>query len=102
MPKRQTIMDGLLKAMLSTVFYRFMNDLNEKIRIYLFDAIRPMLKKVILAVIGASLVVMGALFVCVSLVKYLSIHISAWMAWGLMGLVIFIIGFILSMMALRR
>ncbi|MCK5604658.1 hypothetical protein KAR91_22405 [Candidatus Pacearchaeota archaeon] len=102
MPKKQTITDSLLNAMLSTMFYKFMNNLNERIRVYLFDAIRPVLKKVILAVIGASLAVIGFLFVCVSLVRYLSIHISAWMAWGLVGLFIFIIGFILSVTALKK
>ncbi len=102
MPKKQTITDSLLKAMLSTIFYKFMNDLNERIQVYLFDAIRPMIRKVILAVIGASLAVIGILFVCVSLVRYLSIYVSAWMAWGLVGLFIFIIGFILSVTALKK
>jgi len=102
MAKRQNIMDSLLKAMFSTIFYRFMSDFSERMRNYLFDAIRPILKKVILAIIGTSLIIIGILFTCVSLVKYLSIHISTWMAWGIVGLIILIVGIALSLIGIRK
>lgn len=102
MSKRQNIMDRLLEAMFSTIFYRFMSDFSERIRNYLFGAIRPVLKKVILAIIGTSLVIIGILFACVSLVKYLSIHMSTWMAWGIVGLIILIVGIALSSIGLRK
>ena len=95
-------MDGLLEVILSFVFNRLMKDVGKKIRTYVFDAIRPLLKKAIIAIIGASLVAIGVLFACVSLVKFLTIYVSAWMAWGLIGLAILIIGSLMSIVALRR
>jgi len=95
-------MDRLLKALISTLFRKFIDDLSERVRTYLFDAIKPILRKVIQAIIGTSLVIIGVIFICVSLVKYLSINIPAWMAWGLVGVIIFIIGIILSMLGLKK
>ncbi len=102
MSKRQNIMDSLLKAMFSTLFFRFMGDFSERMRNYLFDVIKPIIKKVILAIIGTSLVIIGILFACVSLVKYLSIYVSTWMAWGIVGLIILIVGIVLSSIGLRK
>ena len=92
----------MLRTMLSSLFKELKKDLRENIRSYIFDAIRPLLKKVILAIIGASLVAIGVVFACVSLVKFLTIYVSAWMAWGLVGLTILIMGSLMSLVALRR
>jgi len=88
--------------MLSTIFNKLMMDLKEKIRSYIFGAIRPILKKAILGIVGACLIIIGAVFALVSLVNFLSIYVSAWVAWSLIGLATLIIGGIMSVVALRR
>ena len=102
MSKRYGIMDGVLKTIYSFLFDRLMRGMGKKIRSCIFDAVRPLVKKIILAIIGAALVIIGVLFICISLVKHISIYVPIWMAWGLIGLTILIIGSLMSIMALRK
>ncbi|KON27113.1 hypothetical protein AC481_05770 [miscellaneous Crenarchaeota group archaeon SMTZ-80] len=110
MSKKKGILDDIVKAIFSLFFDKMFKNIQDKMNDYILEVVRPyisdiassIIKKIIIAIIGASLAVIGILFLCMSMVRYLSIYISPWMAWGLVGLIILIVGFILSMIGIRK
>lgn len=110
MSKKKGILDDIVKAIFSLFFNKMFKNIQDKMNDYILEVVRPyisdiassIIKKIIIAIIGASLAVIGILFLCMSMVRYLSIYISPWMAWGLVGLIILIVGFILSMIGIRK
>lgn len=102
MSKRKSILDSILETGISSMLNIVMANMGTKMQELIHDAVKPIIKKIISGIIGASLITMGILFVCISLIKYLSIYIDLWIAWGLVGVVILIIGFLIAMYSLRK
>ena len=102
MPKKKDLLDSICETGLSAIFNIAMMNVGTKLQVLIHGAIRPLIKKIIVGIIGAALVTIGVLFVCLSLVKYVSIYIDVWMAWGSVGIAILIIGFLMAMSSLRR
>lgn len=102
MSKRKTFLDSIVETGISSIVNILMANMGTKIEELVHDAVKPIVKKIISGIIGAALITMGILFACISLIKYLSIYIDLWIAWGLVGVVILIIGSLLAMSSLRR
>jgi hypothetical protein len=102
MSKRKTIFDSILETGISSMLNIVMANMGTKIQVLIHDAVKPIIKKMISGIIGAALITMGILFACISLIKYLSIYIDLWIAWGLVGVVILIIGSLIAMSSLRK
>jgi len=102
MPKRKTILDSILETGISSMLNIAMANMSTRIQVLIHDAVKPIIKKIIAGIIGAALITMGILFACISLIKYLSIYIDLWIAWGLVGVVVLIIGFLIAMSSLRK
>ncbi len=102
MSKKEDAEGGILKGILSFILDRLMKDLGNKIRSYILDATKSLIKKTVIAIIGAELIIIGFLFICISLVKYVSIHIPIWEAWFLVGFAVLVVGCLISVVTLRR
>jgi hypothetical protein len=102
MSKRKTFLDSIVETGISSIVNILMANMGTKIEELVHDAVKPIVKKIISGIIGAALITIGILFACISLIKYLSIYIDLWIAWGLVGVVILIIGSLLAMSSLRR
>jgi hypothetical protein len=110
MSKKKGIFDDIAKAIFSLFFDRMFKNLQDRMNDYILEVVRPyisdiassIIRKIIIGIMGASLAVIGILFLCMSMVRYLSVYVSPWMAWGLVGLIILIIGFILSMIGIKK
>lgn len=110
MSEKKSILDDIMRKILSSIFNKIFKDLQERvddyitgiIKPYISDIIRAIIKKIIISIIGTSLIIIGVVFLCVSLVKYCSIYFPPWMAWGLVGIIILIIGCIAALVGLRR
>lgn len=102
MSKRKTILYSILETGISSMLNIVMANMGTKIQVLIHDAVKPIIKKIISGIIGAALITMGILFTCISLIKYLSIYIDLWIAWGLVGVIILIIGSLIAMSSLRK
>ena len=102
MPKRKTILGSILETGISSILNIAMVNMSTRMRVLIHDAVKPIIKKIIAGIIGAALITIGILFACISLVKYLSNYIDLWIAWGLVGVVVLIIGFLIAMSSLRK
>ena len=102
MTKRKTILDSILETGISSILNIAMANMSTRIQVLIHDAVKPIIKKIIAGIIGAALITIGILFACISLIKYLSKYIDLWIAWGLVGVVVLIIGFLIAMSSLRK
>ncbi len=92
----------MLEDILSFIYKRLRKNVVKEMQKYVFDVSKFLFKKIILVVIGAVLIILGVLFTCISLVKYVSIYVPTWMAWLGVGLAVLIIGYLISVITLRR
>ncbi|WP_455277265.1 hypothetical protein [[Eubacterium] cellulosolvens] len=102
MSKRKTFLDSIIETGISSIANIVMANMGTRIQELIHDAVKPIIKKIISGIIGAALITMGILFACISLIKYLSMYIDLWTAWGLVGVVILIIGFLLAMYSIKK
>lgn len=102
MSKRKTFLDSIIETGISSMANIVMANMGTRIQELIHDTVKPIIKKIISGIIGAALITMGILFACISLIKYLSMYIDLWTAWGLVGVVILIIGFLLAMYSIKK
>ena len=110
MSEKKSILDDIMRTILSSIFNKIFKDFQERVHDYITDIIKPyisdiiraIIKKIIISIIGTSLIVIGIVFLCISIVKYCSIYFPPWMAWGLVGLIILTIGCITALVGLQR
>jgi protein-S-isoprenylcysteine O-methyltransferase Ste14 len=93
---------GILKFLFSFLFEKISKEIDAKIKSYVSDIVRSMMRKIILGIIGAILILIGVVFVCISLVKLLSVYMPNWAAWLIIGLAVLIIGVLISMSMLKK
>jgi ABC-type multidrug transport system permease subunit len=101
MPK-ESIIDRITNFFLSFLYNKFVKEVDVRIRDYVADLGKIVIKMLLLAIVGVVLILFGILFLCMAMVNYISIYFPAWLAWLGVGLVIFFVGFIISMMSLKR
>jgi len=101
MAKNQSTITSLL-LLFSFIFDKLKKELELGIRNFILEVTKPLIKKIVLAAIGAVLIVLGIIFICISMVNYLLIYVPAWMAWLWVGLVVFLGGCVLFLLSLRK
>ena len=101
MPK-ESIIDRITNFFLSFLYNRFVKEVDVRIRDYVADLGKIVIKMLFLAIIGMVLILFGILFLCMAMINLISFYFPAWLAWLGVGLVIFFVGFIISMMSLKR
>lgn len=86
----------------SSIINFFVKEVNRRVRKYIVDVASLLIKTVILAIMGVEFIILGALFLLISLVKYASIYIPVWAAWLLGGFIALIIGCLIMLAMLVR
>ncbi len=94
--------DNVLKILFSFIFERMKKEIETRIKSYISEIVRSMVRKIAIAMVGAILTLIGVIFICISLVRILSIYLPDWAAWLLVGLGVLILGALLSMSMLRN
>ena len=102
MSEKQGVLDGIVKTIQSLIFDRFLKDIDVRIRSYIIDFVKSVIRRILLAFIGAILALTGIVFICISLVNYIQIFVNPWIAWLLVGLAVLVVGSIMSIMTLAR
>ena len=98
----RSVSDVILESLSSFLFERIASEMQSKIRGYITDVFRSLMKKAIVAMTGAVLLIIGLLFICISAVNYFSIYVPAWAAWLVVGLVITAAGSLMSILVLKK
>lgn len=102
MAKIQSTIESLLELIFSFSFDKLKKELELGVRNFILEVTKPLIKKIVLVAIGAVLIVLGIIFICISVVNYLLIYVPAWMAWLLVGLIVFLGGCVLFLLSLRK
>lgn len=100
--KKEGFLERVLKYFFSLIFEKVEKEIKNKIYSYISDISRSVIKKIMLSVIGAVLVLAGILFICISTVKYLAIYTAVWMAWLIVGIIVLLAGALITTLVLRR
>lgn len=85
------IADIILRKLLGTLS----ETLHEAVMDVVSGIIRDILKRLVLALLGAFLAVFGVLFLCLGLVRLLTVFLGEWMAWTIVGLLIMVLGVVI-------
>ncbi len=100
--KKEDFPERVLKYFFSLIFDKVEREIKIKIRSYISDITRSIVKKITLSLIGAVLVLIGILFICISTVKFLAIYTPVWMAWLIVGIIVLLAGALTTTLMLRR
>jgi hypothetical protein len=87
---------------LNEIKVALLDDVKADMEAYAKQTIARALKLLLIGVAGISILAIGSFFVLMSLVKYLSILLQAWMAWGIVGIVAIAFGGALLLMSRRE
>ena len=98
----RSVSDVILESLSSFLFERITKEIQNRIRGYITDVFRTLMKKAIIAITGTVLLLIGLLFICISAVHYFSIYVPAWAAWLLVGLALTATGFLMAILVLKR
>lgn len=89
--RESSILDRLFNIIFREVF--------AELRGYLQKQMRRFFRIALLCFLGAALAAGGLLFLALGFVKYLSLLMPSWLAWILVGLIVFFLGIVLAMVA---
>lgn len=96
MPK-EGFLESIIEVFSSVMVGKVLTDLDKRVRDYLADFIRRIVKRIMLLVAGVTVVLIGLVFLFVAVALYLNEFFrSTWMGWGILGLVIIVAGIITS------
>ena len=87
------IVDHLLDPLLEEV--------DKAIRKRVDKYMQEITKTILIAMIGAVMLAGGLIFILIGATKYLSTIMPSWLAWGLLGIIMALIG-IIAFMSVRR
>jgi len=91
----------MLQALIRRLIGEFTEGLEHDIERRVDRVLRRALKTLVLAGIGITFLAVGSIFVLIGAVSYLSIFVLSSYAWGLVGLIITLVGAI-SLLLVRR
>ena len=98
----RSVSDVILESISSFLFERITKEIQNRIRGYITDVFRTLMKKAIIAITGVVLLLIGLLFICISAVNYFSIYVPIWAAWLLVGLVLTATGSLMAIIILKK
>jgi len=67
---------------------------------YVKEKIKQVLKTIAVAVAAIVFLSTGVIFVCVGLIRYLSLIVPSWLAWIFVGIIVAMIGLLLLLVSL--
>jgi len=89
-------LNAILKKISSTV----LSEAREAVGGYVKEKIKQVLKTIAVAVAAIVFLSTGVIFVCVGLIRYLSLIVPSWLAWIFVGIIVAMIGLLLILVSL--
>jgi len=96
LPLPKDFLDAILKKIFSTILVR----VQEAVGGYVKGKIKQVLKTIAVAVIAIVFLATGVIFVCIGLIRYLSLIVASWLAWTIVGIIVAMIGLLLLLVSL--
>jgi len=88
--------NAILKKISSTI----LGEVQEAVGGYVKDKIKRVLKTIAVSVTAVVFLAAGFIFVCVGLIRYLSLIVPSWLAWIFVGIIVAMIGLSLLLVSL--
>ena len=89
-----------LNAILKKISSTFLSEAREAVGGYVKEKIKQVLKTIAVAVAAIVFLSTGVIFVCVGLIRYLSLIVPSWLAWIFVGIIVAMIGLLLILVSL--
>ena len=94
MPK-EGFLESVIEIVSSIMVGKVLTDLDKRIKDYSMEFINRLMKKLLLMIAGFAIALIGLIFLFIASIVYLNEFFrSSWMGWGILGLVILIVGMI--------
>ena len=94
MPK-EGFLESVIEILSSMMVGKVLTDLDKRIKDYSMEFINRLMKKLLLMIAGFAIALIGLIFLFIASIVYLNEFFrSSWMGWGILGLVILIVGMI--------
>jgi len=91
----------MLKEIIQKLIEDFTGGLEHDIEAYADRILRRTLKAIVLGGIGVTFLAAGSIFVLIGIVTYLSTFMFSGLAWGIVGLVVALLGGVLLLLVRR-
>jgi len=91
----------MLKEIIQRLMEDFTGGLKHDVEAYADRMLRRMLKALVLGGLGVTFLAAGSIFVLIGIVAYLSTLMFSGLAWGLVGLVVALVGGVLLLLIRR-
>jgi hypothetical protein len=91
----------MLKEIIQQLIEDLTGGLKHDVEVYADRILRRMLKTLVLGGIGVTFLVAGSIFILIGIVAYLSTFMFSGLAWGLVGLIVAIVGGLLLQLIRR-
>jgi di/tricarboxylate transporter len=91
----------MLKEIIEKLIEDFTGGLKHDVEAFADRILRRMLKALVLGGLGVTFLAVGSIFVLIGIVTYLSTFMSSGLAWGLVGLVVAMVGGVLLLLIRR-
>lgn len=92
MPK-EGLLESIIEIFSTITVGKVLGELDKRVKDYVTDFIRRIIKRVILMIAGAAITLVGLIFLFAASALYLNeIFKSAWMGWGALGLIVLAVG----------
>jgi len=96
----------VVRKIAESILHRVLGPLTEVLHEAVMNAvgkiIRGFLRRLVLALLGAFLIVFGVLILFLGLIRFLAIFFPEWLAWTIVGLFIVILGFTFFLASMPR
>lgn len=99
---KNSLTDRVTRLFFSFLFNSFVKEIDSRLRDYVLDISKIVIRVLVLAIVGMDLILVGVLFLCMAMVNYISTYLPSWLAWLGAGFVIFFVGFVISILSLER
>jgi di/tricarboxylate transporter len=91
----------MLKEIIQQLIEDFTGGLKHDVEAYADRIVRRVLKAIVLGGLGVTFLAAGSIFVLIGIVTYLSTLMFSGLAWGLVGLVVILVGGVLLLLIRR-
>ena len=91
----------MLKEIIQQLIEDFTGGLKHDVEAYANRIVRRVLKAIVLGGLGVTFLAIGSIFVLIGIVTYLSTLMFSGLAWGLVGLVVALVGGMLILLIRR-
>jgi len=89
-----------LNAILKKIYSTILAEAQEAVGGYVKGKIKQVLRTIAVAVTAVVFLAAGAIFICIGLIRYLSLIVPLWLAWIFVGIIVAMIGLLLLLVSL--